>query len=81
MQQLLHQMSPSSPDFNPTSTDSMFATILSELHQLKKMVEPLQTEVASLKAWRDETKGRVALILGAAAVLSAVGPLVVWLVK
>lgn len=62
--------------FDPNSTDAMFAKVLAKLEEQGAMLTEIrengrqtELEIASLKSWRDNMQGRIAII---ALIVSAV---------
>ena len=56
-------------DFNSKSTDAMFAKVLTEIEGMKTQLDRIElaqkhtdTEVATLKNWQENIRGRVAVI-------------------
>jgi hypothetical protein len=70
--------------FDPHSTDAMFAKVLAKLDEQGNMLQEIrengrqtEAEIASLKSWRDNNQGRIAILAG---LVSIAGGLIVSLV-
>lgn len=62
--------------FDPNSTDAMFAKVLAKLDEQAAMLSEIrensrltEAEIAGLKSWRDEFKGKITIL----AVLASFG--------
>jgi hypothetical protein len=71
---------PPMPAFDPNSQDAMFATIMADVKSIKDTVLAIKADqiehrqqTQSLLAWRENVKGRIAVVAVVAATLGSVG--------